>query len=268
MSATPARTFAFAVAALGCGTTSPVEPSDVLALTVCPADAGFTCGEVADGVSIIPIQACVPSSVTAPLASNLTLTLTASAGTWQNPSSATTPSIYTASLSGGHCATGTLVAPNTALSVRVDATLAGYTRSVVIPLQAAPPTSVELTAAPAIVTSESTNLVALQAVVRSNGQGAVTSGTFVTFAAVPSPATAYATVEPSSVPVNSMSTATATLVLGPGVQWVSVVATASGPLGAKDAGTAASCVTVDVVPLEGGGVSGASIHGCATDGGS
>jgi hypothetical protein len=245
-----------------CGTTQPVQASDVLALTVCPSDGGLPCNEVADGVSTIPIQACVPATVTAPLATGLTLTMLASAGTWQNPASPTTPTTFTAVLSGNRCVTANLVAPTTALFVNVNATLAGYTQSAVVPLKAAPLRGVALTASPAILTSATTNLVSLTAVVQAEGAGTASAGTAVRFQATPSPPTAYATVEPANVLVGSASSASATLVLGPGVRWVSVLATATPPpTSAGDAGAATGCITVDVVTPDAGAPD-ATAHGC------
>ena len=236
---------AIVVGALGCVPSQTVTASDVLTLTACPADAGVPCSKSADGASLITVQACIPPSAARPLATGLSVTIQTSAGTWQVPSSAATPTVYTGAISGDGCIEPTLIAPSSTLYVRIDAAMSGYSQTMTIALAPATLQAVELTAIPASLGTSVPNEIALQATVRAAGLGVPTSGTTVTFVPTASPATGDVAVWPATSVIDATGQAKATLVVGPGVRSVTITVTATGPT--RPTGGMASTATGTIV---------------------
>jgi hypothetical protein len=215
-----------------CIPSQSVQTSDVLTLSACPADAGTPCSlasVTADGVSLITFEACIPTTVTPPVATGQSVTLQTSAGSWQLPTSAAAPTTFSASLSGSQCVQPALVAPSTTLAVQVQATLDGYTQNLIVPLGAAALGGVTITAVPPELAGAMPSEVALTATVRGQGVGLPTAGTTVAFTAVAVPGGTYVAVTPQSAVINASGQATATLVVAPGAESVTVTATATGP---------------------------------------
>ncbi len=212
---------------VACANSPSVQSSDVLELTWCPS--GTECQPRADGVSRITIQACIPSNVTS-IAANQTVTLQASSGAWQLPTDPTKPTIYTASLSATRCVAPVLLAPSNALDVTVMGTLDGYVKSVTVPLSAAALDHIELSATPDSLTAGTFAEIAVRAVVRAKGGGSPTSGTTVTFNAVPTPTGAFVDTWPQTLVIDQTGQALTTLVGGQDAASIKVMATASGPV--------------------------------------
>lgn len=245
-----------AALAVGCAKSETIQASDVITVAaVCP-EAG-ECRFPADGITPITVEACVPAAVM-PLASNLTVTLLASAGSWQNAPDKTQPGTYTASLSTNHCVWPTLVAPTNTLAVRVDATLAGYTKSTVINLNAAPFGNIELTAQPAIITT-GTSQILIHATVRGAGLGTPTAGTVLTFQPTADPSSVYVATFPATSVLDSNFSAQTTAVVGPNVRSLTITATATGP-SAPGASTPApsttNSITITAAPPDAGTTAG------------
>jgi hypothetical protein len=138
--------------------------------------------------------------------------------------------------------------------VRVDATLAGYTNSTVINLTAAALGTIELTAQPAIITS-STNLVLIRATVRGAGLGTPTAGTVLTFQPAVTPDSVYVATFPSSSVLDSNFSAQTTVVVGPQVGSLKVVAIATGPTvpgASMPPPTATNSITITSMSPDGG----------------
>jgi hypothetical protein len=238
--------------AVGCAKSETVHASDVITVVACPdAGGGGACQKFADGASLITVEACIPDSVM-PLASGLTATLLASAGTWQNAPDKTQPGTFTASLSGNRCTRPTLIAPTNVLSVRVDAQLAGYTSSTTIDLAPAILRTVELTAQPPFISAD-TDQILIRAVVRADGLGAPTAGTFVAFDVTPLPGTVYAAAFPSTSVIDSSSSAQTTVIVAPNLKSVTVTATATGPsTPGSDASSKMNTITISAPSADGG----------------
>jgi hypothetical protein len=245
-----------AIVALGCAKSETVQSSDVITLAACPD--GGECQTVADGAALITIEACIPTTVAMPLMPNLTVTMLASAGSWQNAPDKTQPGTYTASLSGNRCVRPTLVTPTNTLAVRVDATLAGYTSSKVIPLTAAALGTIELTAQPAIITS-STDQILIHATVRGAGLGTPTAGTTLNFQPTVEPSAVYVATFPSSSVLDSNFSAQTTAIVGPHVRSLTITATATGPTrpgASMPPPSVMNSITITATPPDGGATDG------------
>ena len=239
------------VAFAGCAKSENVQTSDVLTLVQCPD--GGECQLVADGVSLITVEACIPAAVT-PLASGLTVTLLASGGTWQNPPDKTKPTVYTTSLSANRCTRPNLIAPSNVLVVHIDAQLAGYTSSVDLDLAPATLQTIELTAQPAFLAPHQTNQIAVHAVARSAGLGNATAGTTMTFATSVAPPNGYVILSPETAIIDQNFTAQTTAVVAATTTSVTITATAVGPTqeGAPPPSSITNHITIRTLPVDGG----------------
>jgi hypothetical protein len=234
----------------GCGKSESVQATDVVTVAACPD--GGACELVADGVSLIAVEACVPAAVT-PLAPGLTVTLRASAGTWDNPPDKTQPGVYTASLSANRCVRPTLIAPANVLSVLIDAQLVGYTSSTVIDLAPASLRTIELTAQPTFIGPD-TSQILIRAVVRAEGLGNATAGTVVSFDTNATPDSAFAAAWPQSSVIDQNFSVQTTVVVGSHVTALTVTATAIGPTspGSPAASPVTSAITIAAQLPDGG----------------
>ena len=139
---------------LACVLPPQPEEGDVLTLSFCPD--GLPCELVADGQSLITVEACVPEAVEL-LAEDLTLSLVTSGGLWIDGAQ----SSLSVPLGPDRCARPALTAPTHGPELLVEGTLAEVGVSAATSLTPASFGGLALTPSPATLNPQAPNLILL-----------------------------------------------------------------------------------------------------------
>ena len=158
---------------LACALPPQPDESEVLTLTFCPE--GHPCALVADGQSLITVEACVPEAVT-PLAEDLTLSLVTSGGEWIDGAQ----SSLTLPLGPDRCARPALTAPTHGPDLIVEGRLAEVGVEAAALLTPASFGGLALTPSPAILNTQSPNLLTLTVSAWAEDGALVSDGSLAT----------------------------------------------------------------------------------------
>ena len=210
---------------LACEEATP--SSEVLTLEACPE--GTLCEQVADGASLLTVQACIPDEIEAPWragdtdAPDMTLTMNVVGATWRDGTTA-----YTTTLGAQLRCAAPEVLTGTTENVRVEASFLGDLEVVELLLTPTTVDHVELASNVTALDPTVATAVTVSATVYGPGGRAMSEGTSVAFSAVVTPDTLAAVVTPSLVYLGE-APATATIALPVGVTAVTITATATPP---------------------------------------
>jgi hypothetical protein len=158
---------------LACVLPPQPEEGDVLTLSFCPD--GLPCELVADGESLITVEACVPEAVEL-LAEELTLSLVTSGGLWIDGAQ----SSVSAPLGPDRCARPALTAPTHGPELLVEGSLAEVGVSAAISLTPASFGGLSLTPSPATLNAQASNLIVLKVSAWGEDGASVSDGSLAT----------------------------------------------------------------------------------------
>ena len=164
---------------LACAVPPQPEEDEVLTLSFCPD--GLPCALVADGQSLITVEACVPEAVT-PLADDLTLSLVTSGGAWIDGAQ----SSLSVPLGPDRCARPALTAPTHGPDLIVEGSLAEVGVSASALLTPASFGGLALTPSPAILNTQSPNLLTLTVSAWGEDGASVSEGSLATVTVIDS----------------------------------------------------------------------------------
>ncbi len=224
---------------LGCLESETVTASDVVVLASCPA--GFPCDEIADGRSVVTVQACVPEKA-GDLAKDLKAVFRLSEGQWLNGASGAAAGEIQLDVGVDRCATPSFRTGTGLGPVRIDATIAGEIATEFVPLAPARIETLELAPQPVPFVVGGSNRLTVTA--RSAGGGKPSQGTELGFAVTGSAPPGGAFVFPENAAVDANGAAATSVLVVTGTTSVTLAVTATPPL-ALD-GTLAAPLSAEV----------------------
>ncbi len=188
---------------LACYEAPTITVENVFDLSACPPD--FRCEKVADGRSPVTVEVCVKEEVETRADEKVTLAL--SSGRWEGEE-ATVRSI-SRPLQEDRCTRPSFITDSDFTSVRVDAELVGFSRTLHIALQPAPIVDVELSSVSLPLKAGQQNQLQLR--VDARNRGTPTRGSSLRLTASAAPATAQGGLWPDTVFLDDTGTASVQL---------------------------------------------------------